>query len=122
MPDVDWRSLVLLTATVLMAALYGLSASGHFPAEFRAPRLQRGWGFVALWGSMLVAGLAAAMALIAGWRTLPWYAIVIGVGAALLFAPMALQPMPDRFVNGRRGLIVFAAGAMLLAALMWRAT
>ena len=44
----------------------------------------------------------------------------IGGGAALLFAPLLLQPLPDSFVNGRRGLLVFAAGAVVLAALMWR--
>jgi hypothetical protein len=38
----------------------------------------------------------------------------------LLFAPLLLQPLPDSFVNGRRGLLVFAAGAVVLAALMWR--
>ena len=36
----------------------------------------------------------------------------------LLFAPLLLQPLPDSFVNGRRGLLVFSAGAILLAGLM----
>ena len=121
MPDIDWRSLALLMGTVLLVALYGLSASGHFPAEFRAAKLQRGWGFVVLWATMIAAGLAGAAALALGWRALPWYAIVIGAGAVLLFAPLLLQPMPDSFVNGRRGLSVFAGGAVILAALMWRA-
>ena len=69
----------------------------------------------------MATGLAGAAVLVLAWRALPWYATVIGGGAALLFAPLLLQPLPDSFVNGRRGLLVFAAGAIALAALMWRA-
>jgi hypothetical protein len=119
--DIDWGSLVLLMGTVLLVALYGLCASGHFPAEFRDARLQRGWGLGVLWATLIAVGLAAATALILGGRTLPWYFIVIGAGAVLLFAPLLLQSLPDSFVNGRRGLLVFAAGSLALAALMWRA-
>ena len=120
MPDIDWTSLVLLAATVLLVALHGLSASGHFPAEFRAARLRGTLGGLVLWGTLAMAGLAGLAALATAWRTLPWYATVIGGGAALLFAPLLLQPLPDSFVNGRRGLLAFAAGAILLAVLMWR--
>ena len=121
MPDIDWTSLVLLAATVLLVALHGLSASGHFPAEFRAARLRGASGGLVLWGTMAMAGLACLAALATAWRTLPWYATVIASGAALLFAPLLLQPLPDSFVNGRRGLLVFATAAVLLAGLMWRA-
>jgi hypothetical protein len=50
---------------------------------------------------------------------LPWHLAVIGGGAALLFAPLLLQPLPDSFVDGRRGLLAFSAAAVSLAALMW---
>jgi hypothetical protein len=43
---------------------------------------------------------------------------VIGGGAMVLFAPLLLQPFPDSFVNGRRGLLTFAgiaAGLTLVA-------
>ncbi len=119
MLDIDWAALVLLMGTVLLVALYGLAASGHFPAEYRPEKLQRGWGILVLWGTMIATGLAGTSVLVLAWRALPWYATVIGAGAALLFAPLLLQPMPDRFVNGRRGLFVLAAGAVVLAALMW---
>jgi hypothetical protein len=119
--DIDWGCLALLMGTVLLVALYGLCVSGYFPAEYRPAKLQRGWGLVVLWSTLIAAGLAGVTALILGWRTLPWYAIVIGAGAVLLFAPLLLQPLPDSIVNGRRGLLAFAAGAVLLAALMWRA-
>lgn len=120
MLEIDWAALGLLMGSVLLAALYGLAASGHFPAESRAQPLRRGWGAVVLWGTMIATGLSAATTLALAWRALPWYATVIGGGAALLFAPLLLQPLPDRFVDGRGGLIVFAAGAVLLAAAMWR--
>jgi hypothetical protein len=120
--DIDWVALGLLMGSVLLVALYGLAASGHFPAEFRPQTLQRGWGALVLWGTMIATGIAGAVALVLAWRALPWYATVIGGGAALLFAPLLLQPLPDSFVNGRRGLLVLAAGAVVVAALMWRAT
>ena len=120
MEETNWVALGLLMGTVLLVALYGLAASGHFPAEFRPEKLQRGWGALVLWGTIIATGLAAVVALVLAWRALPWYATVIGAGAALLFAPLLLQPLPDSFVNGRRGLLVFAAGAVILAALMWR--
>src|SRR5260221_8544943 len=85
-PEIDWGALGLLIGSVLLAALYGLAASGHFPAEFRPKTLQRGWGVVVLWGTMIATGFSAAMTLILAWRALPWYATVIGGGAALLFA------------------------------------
>jgi hypothetical protein len=118
--DIDWISLALLTGTTLLAALYGLTVSGHFPAEHRAASLQGPMGGLLLWGTMAAAGLAALAALALGWRGLPWYAVVIGAGAALLFAPLLLRPLPDSFVNGRRGLVAFAAAAMALAGMMWR--
>jgi len=121
-PEIDWASLLLFTGSVLTAALYGLTASGHFPAEFRAATLQRGWGRVVLWGTMLVAVVAPVAALARAASLLPWYVALIGGGAALLFAPLLLQPLPDSFVNGRRGLLTFSAAAALLAAAMWYAT
>ena len=70
-------------------------------------------------GRWLATALACATALALAWHAVPWYATVIGGGAALLFAPLLLQPLPDTFVNGRRGLLVFCAGAALLAGSMW---
>jgi hypothetical protein len=120
-PDIDWVALALLMGSVMLVALYGLAVSGHFPAEFRSPSLRRGWGAAVLWGTIMATGLAGAMALVLAWRALPWYATMIGGGAALLFAPLLLQPLPDSFVNGRRGLLVLSTGSLILAALMWRA-
>jgi len=110
---------MLFTGATLLIALYGLTVSGHFPAEFRGAALRGGQGILLLRATMVVAGLAGVVVLVRAWNTLPWYAAVIGGGAMLLFAPLLLQPLPDRFVNGRGGLITFSLGAALLAAGMW---
>ena len=120
MPDIDWIALGLLAASVLLAALYGLAVSGHFPAQFRSATLQRGWGALLLWGTMAATGLAAGAAALCAWRALPWPAAVIGGGLAMLFAPLLLQCFPDSFVNGRRALLVLSMGTVILAVLMWR--
>ena len=106
-------------AGVLAVALYGLTASGHFPAETRSAKFKGGWGALVLWGTLTTTVLAAASMLLKSWSILPWYLQVIGGGAMLLFAPLLLQPLPDSFVNGRRGLLAFGAAAVLLAGLMW---
>ena len=119
MPALDWTALVLFATATLLIALYGLTASGHFPAEFRGETLRRGWGAIVLWGTMAIAGLAGLAILVRAWSVLAWYAAVIGGGATLLFAPLLLQALPDSFVNGRRALLAFSLGAALLAAGMW---
>ena len=121
MPEIDWRIMGLLVGSLLLAALYALAASGHFPKEHRPPALREGWGAMVLWGTLMATGAAAAAAVGVAWGALPWYAIVIGGGAALLFAPLLLQPFPDSFVNGRRGLLALAGGAILLSVLLWQA-
>ena len=105
-------------AGVLAVALYGLTVSGHFPVETRSERFKSGWGVVVLWGTIAATAFAALSMLLKSWSILPWHLQVIGGGAMLLFAPLLLQPLPDSFVNGRRGLLVFSAGAILLAGLM----
>ena len=112
--------LLLFMGVIMLTALYGLTASGHFPAEFRAETLQ-GSGAIVLWASMAAAAAAAGAALLHGWATLPWYAVVISAGAMLLFAPLLLRPFPDSFVNGRSALLIFSAGAAVLAAVLWAA-
>jgi len=118
-PDIDWVALGLLVGSVLLSALYALAVSGHFPVQLRHATLQRGWGALVLWATMAVTPLAAVAAAVRGWNTLPWPVAVIGAGGALLLAPLLLQSLSDSFVNGRRGLLVFSLGALVLAALLW---
>ena len=118
MVHAHWIGFAFFMAGVLAVALYGLTASGHFPAEARSAKF-KGGGALVLWGTLAVTVLAAAAMLLKSWWILPWYFQVIGGGAMLLFAPLLLQPLPDSFVNGRRGLLVFGGSAALLAGLMW---
>jgi hypothetical protein len=119
-PDIDWTALGLLVACVLLAVLYGLAVSGHFPGHVRSATLRRGWGSLVLWGTLVATAVAAGAAGLFGWRALPWPAAVIGAGIAMLFAPVLLQSLPDSFVNGRRALLVLSVGTVILAVLMWR--
>lgn len=111
---------LLLAALVLAAALYGLAAAGHFPAAGRRAALSGAAGAAILWGSMAVAAGAGLVGLRFAWLHLPPAAAVIVGGGALLVAPLVLQPCPDSFVDGRRGLVVLAAlaGGLALAALV----
>ena len=113
-----WPQLLLFMGAVMLIALYGLTASGHFPAEFRSESL-KGSGATILWSTMAVAAAAGVAALLRGWGALPWHAAVISAGAMLLFAPLLLRPLPDSFVNGRSALLIFSTGAAVLAAVLW---
>jgi hypothetical protein len=111
--------LALFMGAMILLALYVLTASGHFPAEFRGTRLRDSFGTLILWGTMAMTALAGVAAIGAAWLLLPWYAIIIGGGATLLMAPLVLQAFPDRVVDGRSGLLAFSAGACLAAAAIW---
>jgi hypothetical protein len=116
---VPWGALALFMIAVELLALYGLTVSGHFPAEFRAAELRTGIGATIMWATLVAACLAAAVVLSIVLRVLPWSAIVIGAGAMLLAAPLLLRPLPDRFVNGPGGLIGLSAGAVAAAFILW---
>jgi hypothetical protein len=113
--------LLLFMLAVGVAALYGLTVSGHFPAEFRAAALRDAAGTAIMWATIVAMGIAVAVSLGIAWRVLPWYALVIGGGAMLLAAPLLLRPFPDWFVNGRAGLLTFAAAGIATALAMWAA-
>jgi hypothetical protein len=94
-------------ALVLVLSLYGLTVSGHFPAEHRAPALRTAGGRIVLWGTIVVCAALALSTLAFAWARVPLYAAVIGGGAMALIAPLLLQPLPDSFVDGRRALLAF---------------
>jgi hypothetical protein len=107
--------LALFMALVLVLSLYGLTVSGHFPEEHRAQSLRTAGGRLLLWGTLVLSAVLAVSALAFAWARLPLPAAVIGGGAMVLIAPMLLQPLPDSFVNGRRGLITFTVLGVGLA-------
>lgn len=120
MPPVETIvAFVLFTALLLAAALCGLAASGHFPAEHRPPTLKSGNGRIILFGSLaLAAGCTAAGLVLAG-TMFPWYAIVIGSGGVLSSVPLALRPLSDAFINSRSALLTFAGASLVLVILQF---
>ena len=72
----------------------------------RRRRCGRALGTLVLWGTIALCARAdAGCRSLFAWQHVPLYAAVIGGGAMVLFAPLLLQPFPDSFVNGRRGLV-----------------
>ena len=107
--------LALFMALVLVLALYGLTVSGHFPEEHRAASLKTVGGRLLLWGTIALCAALTIAALAFAWQQLPAPAAIIAGGAMVLIAPLLLQPLPDSFVNGRRGLITFTVIGVGLA-------
>ena len=98
--------LAVFMALVLVLSLYGLTVSGHFPEEHRAASLRTGGGPGCCCGARIALCAALAVSALAfAWQRVPLPAAVIGGGAMVLIAPLLLQPLPDSFVNGRRGLL-----------------
>jgi hypothetical protein len=115
-----WFPLALLMALLLALSLLGLAASGHFPAEHRAAALRSVAGRIVLYGSIAAGAVCLVAGLALAWHLIPWYAAVIGGGAVILFAPLVLQSMPDRFVDGYGALMTFSTTAILLTlAMIW---
>jgi len=110
--------LVIFVTLMLLASLQTLSASGHFPKASRLSAVAQGSGPAVLWTSMIVTAGSVVAGIAATWMLVPWYAAVIGGGAAILLAPLVLQVFPDRMVDGKIALIGFAAAAAVLAALL----
>jgi hypothetical protein len=107
--------LAVFMALVLVLSLYGLTVSGHFPEEHRAASLRTGGGQALLWGTIALCIALALSAVAFAWQRIPMSAAIIGGGAMVLIAPLLLQPLPDSFVNGRRGLLTFTGLGLCLA-------
>ena len=60
MVHTHWIWLGCFMAGVLAVALYGLTASGHFPVEARSERFKSGWGALVLWGTTRRHGIGGA--------------------------------------------------------------
>jgi hypothetical protein len=119
MPLASAVPLLVFVALMLLASLAALSASGHFPKASRLPAIAKGFGPAILWMSIAVMATAVVSGAAAAWTLMPWYAVVIGGGGAILLAPLVLQRFPDRIVDGKSALIGFSAGAALFALLLY---
>ena len=112
---VNWLGFAVFVALIMVIAMFGLSLSGHFPAEHQKPEMRAWHGRLLLVASIIAIAISAAQAFGLAFGQLPPAIAIIGLGGALLAAPLILQKIPDTIVNGRRGLIGFAALATALA-------
>ncbi len=115
----SWTMLGLCAGLLLAASLHLLSASGHFPKEVRTPEIGIGIGPILLHGTIVLVLLAVAVGTWLVWQAVPWYALILGGGIAVLIAPLILPCFSDRFVDGRPALIAFAALAYLALGCIW---
>lgn len=118
----SWPVLGVFCALVLTLAMYVLAVSGHFPREQRSGAWRSRGGSFLLWSSMVIAAAAGAFGVLIAMRALPWPAAVIGGGAAILAAPLLLQTLPDRIVDGRQGLFALTVLSAALARILVRMT
>ena len=112
-------TLALFIVGVTVLTLYGLTVSGHFPFEARSKELQSPVGTFVIGATLLSSGLAALILIVTALNVLPWTAIIIGGGAALLAGPLLLRAFPDEFVDGLGGMMTFAVTAMAIAGVAW---
>jgi len=115
LPSSSLAPLAVFVVLVLSASLYGVAASGHFPRASRRPAMTTRGATVTIWLSGLVVFLAVIASAIVACQIVPWSAVVIGAGVAILAAPPVLQQCSDAFVDGRGALVAFSAGAAILA-------
>jgi hypothetical protein len=111
-------ALALMMALLLAFSLQGLAASGHFPKEHRASALTSRTGAIVLHVSTAVSALSLVIGILASWRSIPWYAGVIGGGLVLLAAPLLLRLMSDTIVNSRALLVGLGATSVALAVVL----
>jgi hypothetical protein len=111
-------TVTLFTIGVALLTLYGLTVSGHFPIEARRKELKTFIGAVVIGATIASAAVAAIILCLVAVHLLPWTAIIIGGGAAVLAGPLLLRVFPDDFVDGIAGLLTFAAAAMVAALLL----
>jgi hypothetical protein len=122
LPGSQLIALLLFVLLVSAATLQGLAASGHFPLRGDRPKPAVRSGTVTLFSSIGVALLAVVAGGIAALRLTSWSAAIIAGGLSLLFAPLVLRALPDRFVDGAGALVAFAATTVAAAiVLIWLA-
>ena len=114
-----WIWLGLFMAGVLAVALYGLTASGHFPADARSDKFKSRGGSPGAVGDARGDGARRGQhAPPSPGGSCPGISRCSAAEPCCCSRPLLLQAFPDSFVDGRRGLLVFSVCAVVLAALM----
>ncbi len=116
----DWLGLGVLALQVLVVELLVLCLSGHFPLAVQQPEFKSPAGRLLLTASVLVCALSVVLAVGFALRRLPVPSAIIAAGVALLTAPLILKQFPDRFVDGRQGLVVLGGLAAALGLVLAR--
>jgi hypothetical protein len=111
-------TLALFIIGVTLLTLYGLAVSGHFPFELRTKKLQTPIGGFFIGATLLTSALTGIILIVVAFNALPWTAIIIGGGGALLAGPLLLRALPDDFVDGFAGILTFATAAIVIALLL----
>jgi hypothetical protein len=115
--------LLLFALLVSAAALQGLAATGHFPLQRESKNSAVRPKRVILFTSIGAAVLGLIVGSVAALRLMPLPAAIIAGGLSLLFCPLLLRALPDRFVDGAGALIAFAAATLAAAViLIWLVT
>ena len=117
----DWPSLGVFTLQLLVMTLLVLCLCGHFPIAGQQPKFKALPGRLLLAASALSCAGSIVVAVAFARRQLPIPVAVIAAGIALLSAPLLLQRLPDRFVDGRRGLAILGGVTGAMAYVIGRA-
>ena len=112
----SWPEISVFMGLVLAISVFIVIAAGHFPARYRMEALRTATGLVILWGSIGILSLSSLVATHFAYALIPWYAAILAAGFMILIAPLLVQPLADRFVNGRSALLVLAFIALALDA------
>ena len=113
--SIDWPGLGVFSLEVFVVALLVLCLCGHFPATQRQPEFNAPFGRLLLAASVVSRAASGICAVVFALRRLPISWAVIAAGLTLLAAPLFLQRLSDRFVDGRLGLVVLGTLAAMLA-------
>lgn len=115
----NFRSLLIFAAAWAACCIGGIHLAGMLPLS-SAPAAVRSRGGVALVilnGVLLAALLALTVAF--SYRELRWSSAVVVGGAIFLFAPFAVQDLPERIRDGKAGLILLVFVLVLALALLF---
>lgn len=105
----------IFSLCLFSAGVAGVELSGFYPAAARPPALRRTGGRLLIALLVVTAVSLAATALWVGLEHLPWTAVIIAGGLALLFAPLGFEMVPRRFWDSRVGAtaMVLVTGGLL---------
>jgi hypothetical protein len=112
-------ALLIFAAAWAACCIGGIHLAGMLPLSSAPAAVRsRGWAaLVTLNGVLLAALLALTVAF--SYRELRWSSAVVVGGAIFLFAPLAVQDLPERIRDGKAGLVLLVVMLLLALALLF---